>query len=442
MAFYSKTLSQVKDWSLSFFGLYRPLQFRGYGATRHEFSLLSSLSNAEYDPVVQRRNGIATFERMSNEDAQISAVLNLIKGPLQAMTWTIEAEDEAVKTYLEKVLGLSEDQENESPFEFHQFVKESLTALELGFCLHELTFTLDEEDGRLSPQAHFRPQISIQDFDEEDSVLKGVEQLTQIQPVTESVYIPADRLIYTAFNRIGGNFWGKSLIRPNYRNWFFKDCLLIISMIESKRFGIPIPHAEHRRGISKKARNEMARFLRDIEADVSAQLVTGKENPDNPDWKINSLFGDQRPRDNLPMIRFHNEEIAKNALVLFMDLGTSAAGNRALAETFAEVLYNALEATAMQQRKIYNKELIQPILTANFPPGTRASLSWSNLSLHGIQRYVDAYVKLLEVNALQVGEADQPVLRNWINMPANPQEEVMPTPTNQEPPPDDERNTP
>jgi len=374
--------------------IWRRLFFEDYDPGAYETSLSERLDGTEYDPRLQERNGVIIFERMAREDSRLATVLQLLKEPIKACTWSIEASEDRVKMFVEDNLGLSNTPTTK--VRWAQILKEMLTAQEIGFAAHEITYELREGMEYLRAVG-FRPQISINKFEDDGDYLTGLYQITKMHP-QELVYIPASQLMYTAYNRIGTDFWGKSLIRPAYRDWYFKDKLLIISMLNLKRFGIPVPWAQHSDRVSKKARDEMDKYLQALSADERSSLITGSESKDNPDWLFR-FFEPERPRqiENLPLLGYYDDNLAKVALVLFLDLGSVSSGNRALGDTFADILFNSLKARCETTTDTVNEQLLPGLVEKNFGPGHYARMTYANLELHNMERFIEALARFGEV---------------------------------------------
>lgn len=417
--------SRVSFWSGLYSGsglstFWRRLTFQHYDPGRLELGLMEQLEGSEYDPRLRGRQGIITFTRMVREDSRLSAALSLIKEPIQAATWQIKASDGSVQRFVEDNLGLSDTPKTQ--VEWSQLLREQLTALELGFCLHELTFTHRDEHEWLN-QVAFRPQISIEKFVVEQDRLASVHQITQFQPEKEIVILPASRLMYTAFARLGTDFWGQSVVRPAYRDWYFKEVLLLISMINAKRYGVPVPHAIASARVSRSSRQQVSKMLSSLSLDQRSHIITGEESPTNPDWKFDWFQPEgARQMENLPLLEYFDSNMVKALSILFLDLGSVSSGNRALGDTFADILYNSLEARCNLIAREVSRQLLTKLVEANFGPSAWARLTWANLELHNMERFVEAFARLAEVYPVPLTVADQERLRAILQMHPPPED--------------------
>lgn len=405
---------------------WRTLTFQHYNPGALEAHLQEMLDGSEYDPRLQRRNGVVIFERMAREDSRLATALNLLKEPIMAATWTIDASTEGVKLFVEENLGM--DEHSMSDVSWMQILKEMLTSVEIGFAVHEITWKLTNGMEHLNAVG-FRPQLSIERFEDDGDYLTGLYQYTQLRPVKEHEFLEASRLMYTSYNRIGTDFWGRSLVRPAYRDWYFKDILLIISMLNAKRFGVPVPWAQHSAKISKRARQQMLKMMQNVQSDKQSAIVTGSEGKDNPDWILRFFEPENaRQMENLPLLHYFDDNLAKAVGVLFLDLGSVASGNRALGDTFADILYNSLESRCTATCKIANKQLLAPMVEKNFGPKHYARMTWANLELHNMERFVEAFARLAEIYPLPLTIRDQARFRGILQMdpPPDDAEEIEP----------------
>ena len=172
----------------------RSVAFQALEPSLFQANLERILDGSEYDPNVRGRQGIITYTRMSREDSRIAAGLSLLKDPIKAATWTVEASSDGVQRFVEEELGLRARPERDLvSVQWDRFLREVLSAIEIGFALHEMLWRREGEQERLRALA-FRPQIAVNDFKlhADDDRLAFVEQIKNAMPM-ELVNISADR---------------------------------------------------------------------------------------------------------------------------------------------------------------------------------------------------------------------------------------------------------
>ena len=262
-----------------------------------------------------------------------------------------------------------------------------------------------------------RPKISIEKWDADDFGLKGVTQITQLSPEKKTKYIKKDRLVYISFNQVGQDYWGRSILRANYRNWFAKDALVLMNLIAAKRFKVPIPHAVHRRGMPQKWKERMKKTLQKLESDSASYLITGRQNKDIQDWEMGHYAPDPKfHQDDLPFIKYLDEQSAKAFLILFIELGTAQSGNRALGETFLDILNNVLRAYANGLRDQLNHQLMHHLTEPNFGPKARARLEWSDLDINNISKFWKSIIEGVNAGILPITEEVTKLGQEWLNL--------------------------
>jgi hypothetical protein len=121
--------------------------------------------------------------------------------------------------------------------------------------------------------------------------------------------IPIDRLVCYVWDQEPGNWVGRSIFRPMYRNWIVKDRLLRVDAIKHERNGVGMPVIEAPEG-------------------------GGGAVPFGTKLRLVGTEGSLP--DTIASIRFHNEEMARSMLMMFMQLGQTESGSRALGQTFLD----------------------------------------------------------------------------------------------------------
>lgn len=142
--------------------------------------------------------------------------------------------------------------------------------------------------------------------------------------------IRVDRLVAYVWDQDPGNWVGRSIYRPMYRNWLVKDRLLRVDAIKHERNGVGMPIVEAPPGATKG----------DIQAlDAMAQEYKVGERGGGavPNGTKLRLVGTEGSiPDTIGSIRFHNEEMARSMLMMFMQLGQTETGSRALGQSFID----------------------------------------------------------------------------------------------------------
>lgn len=142
--------------------------------------------------------------------------------------------------------------------------------------------------------------------------------------------IPIDRLVCYVWDQEPGNWVGRSIYRPMYRNWLVKDRLLRVDAIKHERNGVGMPVIEAPEGATKPQIQMLDKMAQEFKAGERG----GGAVPFGTKLRLVGTEGSLP--DTIASIRFHNEEMARSMLMMFMQLGQTESGSRALGQTFLD----------------------------------------------------------------------------------------------------------
>jgi len=142
--------------------------------------------------------------------------------------------------------------------------------------------------------------------------------------------IPVDRLVAYIWDQDPGNWVGRSMYRPMYRNWLVKDRLLRVDAIKHERNGVGMPIIEAPPGATRAD-------IQDLDNMAQEYKVGERGGGAVPYQTRLRLVGTEGSiPDTIGSIRFHNEEMARSMLMMFMQLGQTETGSRALGQSFID----------------------------------------------------------------------------------------------------------
>lgn len=142
--------------------------------------------------------------------------------------------------------------------------------------------------------------------------------------------IPVDRLVAYIWDQEPGNWVGRSIYRPMYRNWLVKDRLLRVDAIKHERNGVGMPIIEAPPGATRTD-------IQDLDAMAQEYKVGERGGGAVPYQTRLRLVGTEGSiPDTIGSIRFQNEEMARSMLMMFMQLGQTETGSRALGQSFID----------------------------------------------------------------------------------------------------------
>jgi phage gp29-like protein len=169
--------------------------------------------------------------------------------------------------------------------------------------------------------------------------------------------IPVNRLVSYVHDREGGNWLGRSLLRPAYKHWLIKDRLLRVDAQTIERNGMGIPVYEAAEGETDLAPGlKMAKAWRSGDS-------SGAATPHGAKLRLAAPEGDLPQA--LPSIRYHDEQIGRAVLAHFLNLGTQT-GSWALGTTFADFFTLSLQTLAQQIADTVTQHVIEDWVDINF----------------------------------------------------------------------------
>lgn len=320
----------------------------------------------EPTPELRWPESLKVYDAMRSQDGQVTSVLRAVTLPVRLTPWRIDpagARDEVVQQVAEDlglpIVGQAMESRlrTRDRFSWLEHLQLALLMLPFGHMFFEQVYRLDETGrARLRKLAPRMPK-TIEKVDVADD--GGLVSITQWSNKIGGRQrpIPVSRLVAYVHEREGGNWLGRSLLRPGYKNWLIKDRLLRVQAQTIERNGMGIPVYEGAEGEEDLTKGlEMATAWRAGEAAGSATPHTAK-------LRLAGVEGELP--DAMPAIRYHDEQIARAVLAHFLNLGTQT-GSWALGSTFADFFTLSLQALAQQIADTATQHIIEDLVDANF----------------------------------------------------------------------------
>ena len=210
------------------------------------------------------QRAVAIYDKMRRSDAQVRAMMQVIKLPLRGATWqcnpaSSDPVDKLIADFCNS--ALFDDDSMDDPWDFT--LRHILLQLEFGVSVLEKVWKVDE-DGyyrfkRLAPRL---PKTIREWHTNREGKLEAIVQYAPVAHSTardpsgkarvpiygntvsyQYLTIPADYCAVFCLDREGDNYEGYSLLRNVYRNWYFKDEAYRIMGVGLDRWGVGIPIA-------------------------------------------------------------------------------------------------------------------------------------------------------------------------------------------------------
>jgi len=295
----------------------------------------------EYVPELQWPVSVQTYEQQRN-DSQVAALYNGATWPIRRYGWALDprAADEGVTRALAEDLGLGlvgEDVDLARPplrFDWADHLGLALQALCYGHYVFELVGEIDGGMWRLR-KLGARPPRTISKWNVASD--GGLDSVEQEGPNAKPIVLPVSRLLVYCWDREPGSWVGRSMLRAVYKNWLLKDRLLRVDTINHERSG-GMPFIEAPEGASQRMVDALAQMAQEMRVGERS----GGAGPAGSRLTLPGPSGS----DVVASIRYHDEAMARAWLMMFVQLGQTQTGSRALGESFIDWFSLAQETIA------------------------------------------------------------------------------------------------
>ena len=322
----------------------------------------------EFVPELTWPASVTTFKKMS-VDSQLSALFKATLFGVMKFKWSIDPNgcDESMvqkysRDYNLPILGEKVNQRYRAKrrFAFKDHMRKAFYAGKYGHYYFEQVGTIQDDGLWHLRKLAERPPATIEDFRvAEDG---GLVSIIQNIPKGGSYWgslpeIPIDRLVGYVWEQEGSNWAGRSWFRACYKNWVIKDRLMRIDAVNHERAG-GVPYIEAHPGATWAEIQELNRMAQSFRiGDTSggavpsgAKLVIAKGT--------NSSV--------IESIKYHDEAMAREWMLMIMQLGMTESGSRALGTTFIDFWGHGLSTIADWFRDTFNEHVIEDDIDWNY----------------------------------------------------------------------------
>jgi len=319
----------------------------------------SGFLKKEYNRDLEGIEGLKIYNKMRS-DGVIAGSLFLFKTPVYAANWFMEPasqenpEDKIISDFVWKCLT------KYMSIGWTQVKTESMLACEFGYYMFEKVWEKRKIDGvnrivlqKLAPRHPMDVKENGWEFDSHggpDSVTMYTEKDATIDEVT----IPISKLLVITLNKEANDITGRSMLRPMYKHWYYKEQLYKIDAIQKERHGIGVPVIKLPPNFGeaeKIAANELGRNLRTNER---AHVVLP------PGWEVLFAKLEGQPVDSIKSIEMHDKAIRESILAAFL------ASDTATKEEDVALFLKASRFVADSICDAFNLYLIPELVRYNF----------------------------------------------------------------------------
>jgi len=404
----------------------------GVGVDMTDWSRATSYVSQPIDPNFALRfpQSVQVWDTMRRTDSQVGSILRAITLPIKRARWQLAGDDvrPEIIDFVRTELGLGElegrRRRRRHGVVWHEHLRDALLMLPLGFMAFEQVY-LPEMGGEaadrlgLGAVLHLRklaprmPSTIVKISVERDGGLKSITQTANLDAWSPQVMldggtvIPVERLVMYVNDREGADWSGTSLLRSAYGDWYIKNQLTRINAQSVERNGMGVPKITV---TDESQRSEAEKIAREFRAGASAGLVL----PSSMNAELMGVSGSTR--DAIPSIQYHDQQIAKSVLAMFLDLGHDN-GARSLGETFADVFTDSLQAVADSIAETATEHVIRDLVELNMGPDEPYPvLTAGDLSANA-RLSADALVKLVSGGVVTSDDSLEDYVRKTRGLP-------------------------
>lgn len=379
------------------------------------------------DPVpalANRTQELQTYKKMSRGDASVRSALRAGKASILGAEFYTDAysdviEDQIVDEFVQYNIF------DNGNIPWTKTLEGIVRFIENGFSAFELVWELGEWAPRktstganrknytLLRKLAERPARTITDFTyDANGGIQGFKQnaIDDKNDVKE-VEIDISKAIIFTFEG-DGNIEGESILRSAYRSWFYKDKLYTIDAIQKERHGIGVPDIEIQPGASDEdiaLAHELGANLRTNERSYIVRTPT-----------LHVGFAEIQTQlvNALDSALHHDNQIMKNILVQFINMGVESGGGRATGATAFDMFMKAMRYIANMICDYCNMYLIPKLVAYNFPTTRFPKMCVRNIGeTKDFQMWTAGIRNLLESNGITPDMPTEQYLRGIADMP-------------------------
>jgi hypothetical protein len=328
--------------------------FAELGSTR---STWSGILRDDYNPALRGHKGLEKYDEMRKSDSSVKGALRVAKTPILSARWFVEPfsdspEDEKAAEFLRWNLfqGMSTS--------FYQLLWETLLMLDFGAYYFEKVYDIVEWQGeervkwkKLAPRHPL--DLYEWEFDHGGGPLGA--WFYDSPTSAHGVYIPVKKLAIFTHERESGNLEGVSVLRPAYKNWYYKENLYKIDAIQKERHGIGIPIINLPPGFSPSDKQIAHEIGRNLRTNEKAHVVLP------PMWQIAFAKLEGQHVDALESANHHARMIFQNILAEW--IVSDSAGNQ---DASRGMFLKSSAYIAEIIRDVFNKYCIPQLMDKNW----------------------------------------------------------------------------
>jgi hypothetical protein len=391
-------------------------QFDELGATGSVF-LSGILVQEEYNTDLVGEKALRTYDKMYRSDSQIGALFSVLTLPLLQAKWEIVPASESVfdKRVAQHVQdnlfgGMRQTWAKHLEFALRGQLRD-------GFAVEEIVYELGP-DGLIRIKK-LAPRLSKtiyrtypNDDDELDRVMQRVWVPNEdgIGGEYEYPVIPGSRLLWHTFRQEGNDFFGISVLRQAYKNWFFKDAFLKIAAVAAERMAVGVPIFKEPQNPQKSDRDRAAQVLQSLHAYQKTYVL----EPFGWEFRFETP-NSSKAMNLLPLVEYHDLQMARSALAQFLNLDDG--GSFAMMKDISSFFLQAEHALARDEEDLHNAKLIRPLVDLNFRVDRYPTLKCTGIDKRSLDGALQGIAQMFQAGAITKTPSTENAIRSMIDLP-------------------------
>jgi hypothetical protein len=251
---------------------------------------------------------------------------------------------------------------------------------------------------------------------QDDGGLKAIKQrarkTTGMWTTSGTVTIPVEELVAYIWEQEGGDWTGRSWLRGIYKNWLVKDRILRVGAINIQRAGgVPVIRAP--KGANQKDMDNLAQMAQQFKIGEDS----GGAIPHDAELLLAKAAGGD---DAVSYIKLQNEEMGRGWLLMFMNLGQTESGSRALGGNFIDLAMSVQETIADWYCDVFSEHVIEDDVDWNEGESADAPLLGYTRT-QDRQLAVADFVAMVDKKIILLSEEDEAWIREEYRMPKRDQ---------------------
>lgn len=359
-------------------------------------------------------------------NAQVSSVLRAVMMPILRTGWRIDGTgcDPKITEHVAgdmslPIVGKGNEAHRGAAEERFSWAEHLETALEemlgYGHSFYEQKAYLGRDGLWHLQKLGYRPPRTITKINvARDGGLVSLEQTPGpafglVRPAVDSQVKELDvgRIVVYVHGRKGGNWRGRSLLRPAYVPWLLNQRAKRVEMITAERTGSPLVVYIAGEGETDLSTGE------GIARRVRAGQTAGVAIPHGADIKLRGIEGTLPDLDKVK--QYNDDQIARGVLAHFLNLGTQT-GSWALGSTFADFFTLSLQAVADEVRRVASRHIVRDIVEWNWPGARAPQLVFDEIGTRQ-DTIVQAIATLVGAGVLKPDEDLELFIRTTLGLP-------------------------